>query len=90
MGVSGSFDPFALFFRLLYSFRDTDFLVDGGVAESIGGGDLRDLADGVSLTMSVIGSSRLRFGFGVVLGLSSLDLYKLVLCHDTVYSGLSL
>jgi hypothetical protein len=63
VGVSGPFAALALFLRFLYSFSETDFLVEGGVLESVGCGDLGTLEAGESLVLPA-GSSRLRLGSG--------------------------
>lgn len=72
VGVRGPFAPLA-FLRFLYSFRETDFLVEGGVFDSAWGGDLRCL--GVeSLREFVVLSSRLRFWGGGEDSLPSFEL----------------
>ena len=66
----GLLDAPALFFRFLYSFKETDFLADAGVVDIAGRGDFLDnLEAGGSLDLSLSEgeSSRFRFWpFGVV------------------------
>jgi hypothetical protein len=61
-----------LFFRFLYSFKETDFLADTGVVIA-GGGDFLDTLDAggsLDLSLSEGKSSRFRFcPFGVVFAL---------------------